>query len=344
MTGIRFENIGMLHLMWGILLIIGLFWYAGRKRREALLRLIEASLVQKVGVSAAYSRRRWKAAAIVIAMIFIIVAAARPAWNPKPETVNRRGRDVVFILDVSKSMLAEDLKPNRLMRAKLAISDCIDVLEGDRVALVVFAGTSVVKCPLTQDYGFFRMMLDRINTDSASRGGTMIGDSIRTALDEVFDDQVKAYKDIVLITDGEDHDSFPVEAAKKAGQRGVRIIAIGLGDENEGRRIPITDENGNKTFLKYKGKEVWTKLDANTLRKMANATPGGRYLNVATGAIDLGGVYLKLIANAEKKNLTSETIKRYEEKFQIFLTIAIFLLLWEMVVGDRKKRKKSNAA
>lgn len=344
MTGIHFENIGMLYLMWSIPLIIGLYWYAGRKRKESLLRLIEKSLVEKVGVSAAYSRRRWKAAAVVTAMIFIIIAAARPVWNPKPETIKRRGRDVVFILDVSKSMLAQDLKPNRLTRAKLAISDCIDVLKGDRVALVVFAGTAVVKCPLTQDYGFFRMMLDRVNTNSVSRGGTMIGDAIRTALNEVFDDKIKAYKDIILITDGEDHDSFPVEAAKKAGARGVRIIAIGLGDENEGRRIPITDANGNKTFLKYKGKEVWTKLDANTLRKMANATPGGRYLNVATGSIDLGGVYLKLIANAKKRELKSETIKRYEEKFQIFLSIAIFLLLWEMVVGDRKKRKNSNAA
>lgn len=344
MNGIRFENIEMLHLMWAVLPVLGLFWYAGRKRKALLRKLIEASLLDKIGISVDVSRRRWKIAAVVCAMIFIIIGAARPQWNPKPETVKRRGRDVVFILDVSKSMLADDLKPNRLTRAKLAISDCIDVLRGDRVALIVFAGTCVVKCPLTQDYGFFRMMLDRVNTRSVSRGGTMIGDAIRKALDQVFDDKIKAYKDIVLITDGEDHDSFPVEAARKAGKQGVRIIAIGLGDENQGRRIPVIDENGNRTFLTYKGKEVWTKLDANTLRKMANATPGGRYLNVATGAIDLGGVYLKLIANAEKKALKSETVKRYEEKFQIFLSIAIFLLLWEMIVGDRKRGTNHHAA
>ncbi|HSG29360.1 MAG TPA: tetratricopeptide repeat protein, partial [Candidatus Krumholzibacterium sp.] len=144
---------------------------------------------------------------------------------------------------------------------------------------------------------------------------------------------------LVLITDGEDHDSFPVEAAEEAGQRGVRIIAIGLGDENQGRRIPITDESGNRTFLKYEGQEVWSKLDAATLRKMANATPGGRYLNVSTGTIDLGDVYVKLIAGEEKREIESLTIKLYEEKYQIFLAIALALLLAEMIVSERRRKK-----
>ena len=243
----------------------------------------------------------------------------------------------MFLLDVSKSMLAEDLVPNRLERAKLAIRDCIDRLEGDRVAIVVFAGTSAVKCPLTLDYGFFRMMLDTISTDSIARGGTMIGDAVRKVMAEVFDDQDKAFKDIILITDGEDHDSFPVEAAKKAGEKGIRLIAIGLGDENEGRRIPVTNDKGEKTFLKYKGREIWSKLDADTLRKMVNATPGGKYLNVSTGTIDLGDVYVSLIKSAEKRKLESETIKRYEEKFQIFIAVALVLLFIEMLVNERKK-------
>ncbi len=343
MTEIKLHNIEMLFLLWSVPAIIGLYVYAGWKRRTGLKRFIDAGLINKIPMTASPVKRRWKAAAVVAAVIFMILAAARPAWNPKPETVERSGRDVVFLLDVSKSMLAEDLKPNRLERAKLAISDCIDVLSGDRVALVVFSGTAAVKCPLTQDYGFFRMMLDHISTDSISRGGTLIGDAIRTTLEEVFDDQVKAYKDIILITDGEDHDSFPEDAARKAGEQGIRLIAIGLGDENEGRRIPITDENGQKVFLKYQGQEVWTRLDADTLRKMVNATPGGKYLNVATGAIDLGNVYLKLIASAEKKRLESETIKRYEEKFQIFLALALFFLVLEMLISDRKKEGASHA-
>jgi Ca-activated chloride channel family protein len=343
MIGIKLQDIHMLFLLWSIPVFIAVYVYAGQKRRQALKRFIDVGLLNKIHVSVSPAKRRWKAAAVIAAISFVILAAARPAWNPKPETIERRGRDVVFLLDVSKSMLAEDLKPNRLERAKLAISDCIDTLQGDRVALVAFAGKAVVKCPLTLDYGFFRMMLEDITTDSISRGGTLIGDAVRTALSEVFDDQVKQYKDIVLITDGEDHDSFPVEAAKQAGERGIRIIAIGLGDENEGRRIPVINEQGVKTFLKYNGQEVWSKLDADMLRKMVNVTPGGKYLNVATGTIDLGTVYTKLIASAGKKSLESETIKRYEEKFQIFLVVALFLLLLDTAVSDRKRENDRHA-
>jgi len=337
MIGIKLQNINMLHLLWTIPFLIAVFIYARQKRRKALEMFIDAGLLDRIHISMNNSMRHWKAALLLIAVLFIVFATTRPAWNPKPETIERRGRDLVFLLDVSKSMLAEDLLPNRLQRAKLAIRDCVELLQGDRVALVAFAGTSAVKCPLTLDYGFFQMMLDDISADSISRGGTMLGDSIRKIMTDVFDDQAKEYKDIILITDGEDHDSFPVEAAKKAGDKGIRLIAVGLGNENEGKRIPITNDDGRKTFLKYKGQEVWSKLDADTLRKMVNATPGGKYFNVSTGTIDLGRVYMQLVAGADKKALESETIKRYEEKFQIFLAIGLFLLSIEIVTSERKK-------
>lgn len=338
MSNIIFHHTSMLLLLWLLPGVVGLYVIAGAMRRKALMRFIDAGLIKRINISVSPVKRRWKAAFTLAAMAFIIAGLTRPAWNPKPTTIERRGRDVIFILDVSKSMLAEDLAPNRMERAKLAIRDCIERLQGDRVGLIAFAGTAAVKCPLTLDYGFFRMMLDDITTDSIARGGTMIGDAIRKALDEGFDDQEKQYKDLILITDGEDHDSFPVEAAKQAGERGVRLLAIGLGDENEGKRIPITDAGGHKTFLKYQGQEVWSRLDADTLREMVNATPGGKYLNVATGAIDLGNVYLKLIAGAEKKELESKSIKRYEEKFQIFLGIALAFLCLEMVTNERRRR------
>lgn len=337
MTGIKLQNILMLHLLWVLPFLTGVFVYGWHKRRRALTLFIDAGLLDRIHIPIHASKRYWKAGLLLAAVAFVILAMTRPAWNPRPETIERRGRDVVFLLDVSKSMLAEDLVPNRLERAKLAIRDCVELLQGDRVALVAFAGTSAVKCPLTLDYGFFQMMLADISIDSISRGGTLIGDAIRKVMTDVFDDQVKQYKDIILITDGEDQDSFPVEAAKKAGDRGVRLIAVGLGDENEGKRIPITNTSGQKTFLKYKGQEVWSRLDGDTLRKMVNVTPGGKYFNVATGAIDLGKVYMQLVAGAEKKALESETIKRYEEKFQIFLAIGLFLLCIEMVTSERKK-------
>ncbi len=340
----HFGNVNALGLLWIAPVLVLLFVWAGIGRRRALAAFVDSELLGRIKLTSSPQNRRWKAALVVAAFVLISVSLARPAWNPKPQTVERRGRDIVFILDVSRSMLAEDLAPNRLERAKIAIKDLVDRLEGDRVALVAFAGTAVLKCPLTLDYGFFEMMLDGLEPASVSRGGTMIGDAIRKALDEAYDDQERKYKDIILITDGEDHDSFPVEAAEEAGQRGVRIIAVGLGNEDQGKRIPVTDERGNKSFLTYQGREVWSRLDAETLRKVVNATPGGRYLNVATGTIDLGTVYGNLIAGEEKREIESLTIKLYEEKFQVFLGFALFLLLAEMFVSERRRAGRSNAA
>jgi len=337
MNGIKLQNIGLLNLLWIAPILWAIFFFGWKKRTKALKSFINAGLHEKMNLQINNRRRFIKAALFLAAVLFIVFSLTRPAWNEKPESIERRGRDVVFLLDVSKSMLSEDLVPNRLERAKLAIADCVDRLQGDRVALVAFAGTAVIKCPLTLDYGFFKMMLEDISTDSVTRGGTMIGDALRTVMTDIFDEQAKQYKDVILITDGEDHDSFPVDAAKKAGEKGIRLIAIGLGDEHEGKRVPVTDDKGDKTFLKYQGQEVWSKLDADTLRKMVNSTPGGKYFNVATGSIDLGDVYSQLIAGAEKKSMESETIKRYEEKFQIFLAIGLVLLFLELALPERKK-------
>jgi Ca-activated chloride channel family protein len=166
----------------------------------------------------------------------------------------------------------------------------------------------------------------------------MIGDAIRKATEDVFDKQSREYKDIILITDGEDHDSFPVQAAEKAATEGIRIIAIGLGDETQGSRIPIIGPNGEKTFLKYKGQEVWSKLDADTLRKVVYATNGGKYLSVEPGTtLDLGQIYEGLIASADKRWLESTTMMTYDEKFQIFLAIGLGLIIWEMLTSECKK-------
>jgi Ca-activated chloride channel family protein len=235
-------------------------------------------------------------------------------------------------------MLAEDIRPSRLERSKIAIQDLMEVLQGDRIAIVTFAGNSTIKCPLTQDYAFVRMALADISTESTSRGGTMIGDAIRKATEDVFDKQSREYKDIILITDGEDHDSFPVQAAEKAAAEGIRIIAIGLGDENQGSRIPITGPDGEKTFMKYEGQEVWSKLDGDTLRKIVYATNGGKYLSVGPGTtLDLGQIYEGLIASAEKRELESTTMMRYDEKFQIFLALGLVLIVWEYMTSESKR-------
>jgi len=336
MNEARLQDVAMLYWLWAMPALAAVYAYAAWRRRLSLEQFAQAHLLASINPWTSAGRRRIKAVLLLCAFALLVVGLARPAWNPIPQTVKRQGRDVVFLLDVSKSMLAEDLVPNRLERAKLAIQDAVDKLQGDRVALVAFAGTAVVKCPLTLDYGFFRLALDTIEPESVSRGGTMIGDAIRKTVDTVFKGQDAQFRDIILITDGEDQESFPVEAARAAGERGIRLIAIGLGDENEGRRIPITDEWGERTFLIYQGQEVWSKLDADTLRRMVNATPGGRYLNVSTGAIDLGDVYTKLIASAEKQAFEEQTTERYEEKFQIFLAVAFLLLCAEAMVRERR--------
>jgi Ca-activated chloride channel family protein len=337
-SGVVLQSLPMLHLLWGAPLLLAAYLYAAHRRRRALEQFADVGLLQRLSRSVSPARRRLKAALVLVAFALIAAALARPAWNPQPKTLRRQGRDVVFVLDVSKSMLAEDLAPNRLQRAKIAIRDCVDRLQGDRVAIVAFAGTAAVKCPLTLDYGFFRAMLEDLSTGSIDRGGTQIGDAVRTVLRSVFDDQEKRYKDILLITDGEDHDTFPVQAAEEAGRRGIRLIAIGLGDADQGRRIPVTDAAGRRSFLIYQGREIWSRLDADTLRKMALATPGGRFLHVPPDStIDLGQVYTDMVLGAEKKELESKTVKRYEEKFQIFMAIAWVLLCIECLVGERRR-------
>ena len=348
MKGVHFNNLPFLFLLWIIPVIILIFVYASYQRRKALSLFADKEILDRINTSVNHIARNWKSVLIIIGVFFIIFGLARPGWNPKPRKLVRKGRDVVFVIDVSKSMLAADIAPNRLERAKIAIIDCVERLEGDRVGLVAFAGSSIVKCPLTLDYGFFRTMVEDISVLSIARGGTKIGDALRKVLKEVFDNQEKQYKDIILITDGEDHDSFPLKAAEALGERGVRLIAIGLGDENTGQRIPVRDKNGQITFLKYRDdqgnlQEVWSKLDADMLRKMANVTNGGRYLNVATGNFDLGTIYANLVVSAEKRELESKTMKQYEEKFQIFLIMAFFLFCLELLIHTRKRVGKKNA-
>jgi Ca-activated chloride channel family protein len=320
-----------------VVLIPVYVWCFWRKSR-ALKALASVEMLKKINISVSLKKQLFKALLLLSAFVIIVIALTQPRWNPQAQKIKRQGRDVCILLDTSRSMLAEDIKPSRLERSKLAIKDLMEVLQGDRMAIVTFAGNASVKCPLTQDYAFVRMVLDDISTESTTRGGTMIGDAIRKAAEDVFDRQSREYKDIILITDGEDHDSFPVQAAEKAAKEGIRIIAIGLGDENTGCRIPITGPSGEKTFLKYNGQEVWSKLDADTLRKVVYATNGGKYLSVEPGTtLDLGQIYEGLIASAQKRELESTTMTRYDERFQVFLALGLGLIVWEYLTSEKKR-------
>lgn len=340
MSELHFNALGYLHLLW-LLPALALFYAAAfRRRRQALETFAEAGILPKINIHASAPRRRRRAVLVLVSIALVIAALTRPAWEAEPEKLSRTGRDVVFVVDVSQSMMATDIKPYRLQLAQLAISDTIEVIRGDRVALVAFAGSAVVKCPLTFDYGFFRSAVEALNTKEVTRAGTRIGDAIRTVLEEVFKTEEQEFKDIILITDGEDHDSFPVNAAEDAGRKGVRIITIGLGDPETGTRIPTRDSAGRLRFLKdSSGEFVYSRLDWRTLQEMAQASNGGSAYRVGPGeTIDLPAIYAKLVGEAEKKEQGAEMVQRYKERFQPLLALAFVLLCIEMVASERKRK------
>ena len=332
-----FTQISYLNLLWGIPVLGILYLALASRRRKARAQLAGPNASTALKRETPDGANLLRGILLLCAVALLVIALAGPAWNPVEEKVERQGRDVVFILDVSRSMLAEDLRPSRLERAKADVADCITALQGDRVALVAFAGNAVVQCPLTHDYGFFRMMLADLTPESVTRGGTNLGDALRLAQKQVFDGEEKEFKDVILITDGEDHDSLPVAAAQELGAAGIRLIAIGIGDDTVGAPIQVTDERGYKSNLKYHGEVVRSKLDSKTLREMAQATPGGVYLPVGTNAFDLRETYSRLVASAAQRQLDAEVVVHLQPKYQFFLGAAMFLLALAAILPRRRR-------
>lgn len=231
---VRFENLNYLHLLWVVALLVLVVLYGFSRKRRALERFASAHLLPHLVPHLSVSRRRAKAALLLSAMVLLVLGMTDPRWGVHFEDVQRRGIDIMFVLDVSRSMLAADIAPNRLGRAKQYIGDTLEVLGGDRVGLVTFAGNAVLTCPLTVNYGSFRMALDEVSTRSSTRGGSLLGDAIRMAA-ESFVDKIKEHKVIIVLSDGEDQESYPVEAAKKAhDDLGIKVFTVGLGDSKEG--------------------------------------------------------------------------------------------------------------
>ncbi len=332
----HWEHPSWLLLLWLLPAIVGLLYIARRRRVAAALRFAEPGILGRLIPAASPGRDLLRSAALTLALALLITGLARPRWGVFFEKVQSRGVDLFVLLDVSRSMLAEDVAPNRLERAKADIRDLMSHLAGDRVGLIVFAGASIVIVPLTTDQGFFLTALDEVDPASAPRGGSLIGDAIRKALESL---EPRADRDqvLVLITDGEDHDSFPAEAAKQAAERGVKIFTVGLGDAAEGRRIPVRDERGNQTFLKQDGQEVWSKMDEKLLKDIALNT-GGAYVPAQTRAYDLGTIYHDRLAQLTRGEISAEKRKRYGEQFQIFLVAGFVMLLFETLVPRYPRR------
>lgn len=336
-------NPATLFALWLVPVTGYLLVYAHSKRMAAAAQFVDLPMVSRLMPAFSTARCWIKAIVLMTSLVMLVIALARPRFGIYFEEISGRGVDVFVLLDVSRSMLAEDVAPNRLQRARSDIRDLLQKLEGDRVGLIVFAGAPVVKVPLTTDQDYFRMILDEVDTDSAPRGGTLIGDAVRKAL-ESMEQRTDRDQAIVLITDGGDQDSFPEEVARTAAQRNIRIITVGLGDTTEGARIPRRGNDGSLTYVQHEGQEVWSKMDGDLLQKIAVET-NGAYVPAQTKAYDLGRIYEDHLSKLTQGDVHMEKRKRFRERFQLFGGLGLLLLLIEMLIpayrSDRDIQKET---
>lgn len=308
-----------------------LLW-SSRRRRAALRRLGDKRLVQRLSASANAPARRLRYLLWLLALVFVILALARPQWGQAPQLIQQQGVQVMVALDISNSMLAEDVSPNRLLRAKREIADLMTRLDGDEIGLVVFSGAAFVQFPLTSDYGTARTFLDNANPGIISRQGTEIDQAINMALTG-FDDNSSAQKAIVIFTDGENHTPNAITAAQAAADAGVIIYTIGFGSP-EGAQIPEYDTAGN--LLGYKtdnaGQVVLSRLDEATLQQIATVS-GGEYF-LATDGSELNALVAEL-NNLQTGQFESRVATDQIERFQLFLLVALIALTLAELVPER---------
>ncbi|MBI4650719.1 VWA domain-containing protein [Candidatus Desantisbacteria bacterium] len=332
----RFYNIYILYstLFFAVPALIFFYIYTFRRKKKDYGLFGNILLLQKINLSLNLNRQYWKAGLLITAVFFIGLSLSRPQFGTKMVEIKRRGIDVIVALDVSLSMQAEDMKPNRLEVAKKEIAKFSDMLEGDRLGLAVFAGDAFIQCPLTLDYSAFKMFLDVLDINTVSVPGTAIGEVISTAT-QAFSQKELKHKVLILLTDGEDHESNPIKAAEEAVKQGVKIFTIGIGSA-KGDPIPIKNTEGKITGYKKDrdGKVVMSSLDETTLRKIALIT-GGKYYHASTSEIELEKI-MKEISQIEKKELSSGFFRHYEERFVYPLFIGLVLLIIDFFVNEDK--------
>jgi Ca-activated chloride channel family protein len=318
---VQFQYPWILFLIW-IVPVIGVAWHVLAGRRMGDQALVSAAMAAKLAPAPATTRRLWQLSLLMLGLILALIAAARPQWGVHDETVYQRGRDLMVLLDVSRSMLARDVHPSRLGRAKVDLLDLIKELRGDRVGLLAFRGRSVSLCPLTTDYGFMAQTLEGTGVDSAPVGETDIGGAIQEALKN-FEDEDGSHKAIILITDGDDLAGKAMEAATQAKEKGVVVFTVGFGS-SEGATIPSATDK--KQTLNYQGQEVVSKLNNSLLRDIAEVT-GGAYVPVGLANVKLGDLYRNHLSRISARDLEESSQRRYVERYQVFLFPAVLLFL-----------------
>lgn len=322
--------------LWALLLV-PLSWlflrWASRRRLAALTRLGQLPLMQQLSASVNWRGRRWQNGLWLVALTLLLIALARPQWGSQLQVVEQEGVQVMVALDVSKSMLAADLKPNRLTRAKQEISDLMNRLQGDEIGLTLFSGAAFIQFPLTSDYDTARAFLNNANPEVISRPGTAIGAAIQTA-QSGFDPQRSSQKVIVILTDGEDHEADVLNVAKEAAQQHIIIYTIGFGSP-QGEPIPEVDAQGN--VMGYKkdanGQTILSRLDEVALQQIA-LTTNGRYFRASADGSELDTL-ASALNSLQKAQLESRFTVQKIERYPLFLALAILALVIHELIPDR---------
>jgi len=332
----RFEYASLLWLLVpAIPAIIAFFWWSWRTKRRLISQFVQSRLLANLTVGVSSRRQKIRMGLLAASVAFLIVVLARPQWGFDWEEAKQRGLDVVVAIDTSKSMLAEDVAPNRLTRAKLAALDLKKLARTDRVGLVAFAGSAFLQCPLSFDDEAFRQSVNALDVNIIPQGGTALAEAIQTA-QAAFKEKSDNHKVLVLFTDGEDHDGHAVDAAKSAAAEGLIIFAVGVGSAN-GELLRMSDARGRSDFIKdEQGNVVKSHLNEKLLQEITKAgAPGGFYM-LLSGANAMDVLYERGLAPLPKTERSTNRVKRYHERFQWLLGLTIILLAAEMFLPERR--------
>lgn len=319
-----------------LLLLIPVFailqWVVLRIRSRRIKRFGDEKLVRQMMPSYSVVKTWLRLSFFLTGFFFFVIGLSRPQIGAAIKEQETKGAEIMIVLDVSNSMLAEDYSPNRLERAKLAISRLVDKLRDDRIGLIVFAGNSFVQLPVTTDYVSAKMFLNSISTESVPIQGTAIGDALNTAM-RSFSAQSEKSRAIIVITDGENHEDDPVAVAKQAAELGIRVFTIGVGSP-EGKPIPLNGE-----LIKDKeGNIVVTRLDEAVLRDIA-AEGNGLYVRAGNTEFGLNPI-VDQIRKMEDEKYSSIVFEEWDEQFMYFFAIALLFFVLEMLIGDRRSRRR----
>lgn len=335
----RFANVGFLYFLAGIPVLIVLYIIASWYKRKSVRKFGNPEVISSLIPDMSYTRPHLKFIILLLALIVLIFALARPQFGSRLKEVKRKGIELIIALDISNSMLAEDIQPNRLERSKQAILRLLDQLENDRIGLVVFAGDAYTQVPITTDYTSVRMFLNNINTDVVSRQGTAIGKAIRLA-NHSFTQDIEANKAIIIISDGENHEGDAIEAAELANEKGIKVYTIAMGSRG-GAPIPIRAGQHQKGFLKDReGNVVTSKMNPQMLSQIAVAGKGKFYHATSTN-VGLNKLFNDL-NKLNKTEIETKVYSEYEEQFPAIAWIALGLIILDILILEKKNKRLKN--